>query len=445
MLTNISIACMRMRKLGCGHSLCFLSPPEVHHSILDFRGDETARITSKDVLAWCMEQTCLSMDSAQPLRMIQGLEFAHRRKVLDTYLFNGTAPATIVSDDNRMAMFWEGIQEDESQTLDHMYGVHARRTATFSRLIDRTSSDSMMRHLVHEFDTMDEMAMEDSSMDNEQEREVAHEIERERRVQRPGQVDPLTHCISAGLVEFINKGLFSQDPKSQIGWAFQLFVQSPASKHIRDQKIDPKTFSVFVTKDFGSCVALPTGSSLDEYLRPVNWVLTSLAQNIMLIISPHEANTLLPEIKASRAVRLHTFAARTNKKMINFDDMDFYTPSAMPGDRRPSENAIRALNLFAGSLYLHSMTEYESLCHFLGVVTPSRRSKKRQISSDGFADPSIRNEIGWPEHCPFAQSPLSFLRHVLSLRMHGQDYGHTHMGFLVGGNPVRESAFSEPI
>lgn len=71
-------AYMRMRKLGNGHSLCFISPPPVHRSICESKTDETTALTSKDVREWCIEQSCQAMDIAQPLRIVQGLEFANR-------------------------------------------------------------------------------------------------------------------------------------------------------------------------------------------------------------------------------------------------------------------------------------------------------------------------------------------------------------------------------
>lgn len=430
-----------MRKLGDGHSLCFLSPPEVHQSICDGRADDTTPISSRDVLAWCMEQTCQAMDVAQPLRIMQGLEFFHRQKVLDAYLPAGSSPTTLVEDEGRTECFWRGIQEDESQTLDYMYGVHDGRMSTFARLLDRNSSEAMMRHLVQEFDGMDNLVMEDSSMDNEQEREVAHETEQERQVQRPGQMKALTPEISKGLIEFIHAGMVDEKLSSGIFQAFQLFVKSSAHSYACSQKIDLDLFPLLATEDFARSVALPMKAQLDEYLRPVNWVLTSLLKDEMVVISPHEANTLLSQIRTSASVRLHLFTSRTNKKMMSFDDMKFYIPSASPGDRMPSAKAIQSLNLFSGALYLNSLAGYEELCHFLGIVTPSRRPKDREVSSDGFAKPSIREDIGWPEDCPFSRSPLPFLRQIFSLRMYGQDYDHTHMGSLVGAKALRDSAF----
>lgn len=433
---------MRLRKLGTGHSLCFLGPPEVHQSILDGgAGDNSSSLDSKDVLAWTMEQTCQAMEIAKPLRIMQGLEYLRRQNVIDTYLPSNTPPASLIDDKVSIERFWQSIQEDESQTLHAMYGVHDGRMNTFARLLDFDSMCEIMQHLVSEYYTMNKLDMENSSMDNEQEREVAHEIERERQIQRPGQVKALAPSISKGLAEFVKSGRLDRSGITELIHAFEIFTLTTAMNHDNGNSVDPKQFPLFATKDYAQSVDLSTDSKMDNYLRPVNWVLTSLHGGEMVVISPHEANDLMSKIKSSTSVRLHTFSARTNKSMSPFHHMGFYTPQARPEDRKPSRESLRALNLFAGTLYLESLAEYETLCHFLGVVTPSYRPKGKQVCGDGFANPHIRKEIGWPIRCPFIQSPLSFLKHVFSLRTNGQDYDHTHMGFLVGGRAVRAGAF----
>lgn len=306
-------------------------------------------LTSTDVLAWCMEQTCLAMETAQPLRIMQGLEFCRRKIVMDTHVPSSLQGSAVVQDTNNMRAFWAVIQEDESQTLNQMYGVHDGRKSTFLRLLDRQSKEPIMQHLVQEFDEVSTLTLEDSSMDNEQEREVAHEIERERQVQRPGQVKALTPEISLGLHKFIETGKTGlQYTQSGIFPAFRYFMSTSSDSIARQQQIHLDKFRLFNTQECSRSVVLI--SIADEFLRPVNWVHTSLINKQMVIISPHEANELLAQIKASKAVRLHVFAPKTNKKMAAFDSMDYYTPSETPNDLPASPQSIRCPKLFAGAL-----------------------------------------------------------------------------------------------
>lgn len=91
-------------------------------------------------------------------------------------------------------------------------------------------------------------------------------------------------------------------------------MDSSAQPYALYQKIDPIPFPLFVTEDFTRSVGLRKDAKADEYLRPVNCVLTRLYENEMNIISPYEADVLLPKIRASASVRLHMFTPRTNKK-----------------------------------------------------------------------------------------------------------------------------------
>ena len=71
---------MRLRQLSISQSIVFFAPPEVHQSILNFRG-KAARdfVDSHDVIVWLLEQTCCSIEQLQPLYISQGLEYCRRR------------------------------------------------------------------------------------------------------------------------------------------------------------------------------------------------------------------------------------------------------------------------------------------------------------------------------------------------------------------------------
>lgn len=53
-----------------------------------------------------------------------------------------------------------------------------------------------MRNLVREYDSANETRLEDCTVDNEQERELAHEIERQRRVERPKAIKACWHTVA---------------------------------------------------------------------------------------------------------------------------------------------------------------------------------------------------------------------------------------------------------
>ena len=60
---------MRLRQLAISQPIVFLAPPEVHQSILNFRGKVAKDdIDSKDVIIWLLEQTCCNLKLHDAIR-----------------------------------------------------------------------------------------------------------------------------------------------------------------------------------------------------------------------------------------------------------------------------------------------------------------------------------------------------------------------------------------
>jgi hypothetical protein len=86
-----------------------------------------------------------------------------------------------------------------------------------------------------------------------------------------------------------------------------------------------RSMQIFVSPDFTLTVELPKGAPKDKFLRPIMWVLSSTLSQNLLIISPHEANDQLPEIRKSPKVRLHVFAPRISHIGCDSSGLDFYS------------------------------------------------------------------------------------------------------------------------
>ncbi|KAG9960476.1 hypothetical protein KCU61_g6491, partial [Aureobasidium melanogenum] len=382
-------------------------------------------LNSFDVLAWCMEQTCQSLEIARPLRAMQGLEYVRQQRVLNKFFPGKLSASKLFGDDNRAQRFWREIQEDESQSLELLYGVHEERIGAFKRLLDSRSTNPTMQHLVSEYETMNKTRLEDCTVDNEQERELTHEA-----------------IVSEGLPSYIELGTEDALNNSEVRPAFMVFGNTSARKVAEKQGISLATFAdLYVSNDYYHTVSLATGSPTDQYLSPVNWVLSSSEHDKLVVIGQHEANELMPQIRRSTKIRLHTFAPRLNKAMVSFDDMNFYTVGIDVGDIASFSIALRNLKLFSGSLYLESAAVYDSLRCFLGLVSQSRRVGDFAVDSDGFVDAKTRAAVGWPGTCPFLKSPLPFLKEVYLLRRSGKGFAQTHMGHLFEGRALRQDAF----
>lgn len=106
---------MRLRKLAISQSIVFLAPPEVHQSILNFRGKGSKDvIDSHDVIVWLLEQTCCNIEQLQPLYVSQGLEYCRRR------LAAQSNPDASSQQDQRKA-YLRVLEQPEQYSLENLY------------------------------------------------------------------------------------------------------------------------------------------------------------------------------------------------------------------------------------------------------------------------------------------------------------------------------------
>ena len=70
---------------------------------------------------------------------------------------------------------------------------------------------------------------------------------------------------------------------------------------------------------------------LSEYLRPVNWVISSTRNmSILVVLSPYEVDALFPDFRRSTAVHLHIYTPHVMEAMKPFDHLEFYSVSPLP-------------------------------------------------------------------------------------------------------------------
>lgn len=118
---------MRLRQLAISQSVVFFAPPEVHQSILNYRGKAAnGIIDSRDVIGWLLEQTCCSIEQIQPLYISQGLEYCRRRLAAQRY------PDASSQLDQRKA-YLKVLEQPERYSLENLYAPDQK---TKSRPID---------------------------------------------------------------------------------------------------------------------------------------------------------------------------------------------------------------------------------------------------------------------------------------------------------------------
>ncbi|KAG8733066.1 hypothetical protein FRC10_000455, partial [Ceratobasidium sp. 414] len=96
-----------------------------------------------------------------------------------------------------------GWTSPESRSLQEMYGVSTSSTVSSESFTQNAFGiDSLKQRLGF----LGVLRLEDPSMDEEQEREVSHEVERERQIERPPKSQPAAHSVHEDVRRFIQTG-----------------------------------------------------------------------------------------------------------------------------------------------------------------------------------------------------------------------------------------------
>ena len=378
------------------------------------------RIGVLDVIRWAIHETCEDIYRYLPHWSQQGLDH-HKRS-----LAYGV---------NRPIGGLEGLRtawlQSESQTLEEMYWI-----APGTKVNPEINSLPFLSERIKGLGiNLDDMELAHVRMAEEQEREVNQEVELEPLTDhhRPLKAEPALHMIHGEIRRFVKTGQFPDSPTH----VFPLLVPINMAKTLNSApEWSP---SPLATMDFITTISDQCSVGLTDYLRPVNWILSSGSgkNSIVVVISPYEANELLPVIRKSNTVRLHIYAARVRSSMRSFSDLTFYSiPDSLENSWLAPAHVRTELNLFAGQLYFDTRKEYKKVCELLALTMAHPGAEHSEI--DGFVPPAYRTGGS----SPFARSRIPILKKLIGLRQKESGYHRTHLGQILNGNPLGEETLS---
>ncbi|KAI4946098.1 hypothetical protein J4E91_007541 [Alternaria rosae] len=425
---RLTQAAMRLRKLGNGQSVCFVVPGEIRTRIYERNGKPPGTpIDVYDVLAWAIGETWSDLKRSLPLWAVQGNRFeSHKHLLLDG-----------ASTTKEQA---EAFLEDEAASLETRYKPREPDNDGSKHLRGWDESNENIVKIVSRCRDFEAMGFGSAALSEEQERELAPEIEEQRQIERPPRLKAHPHSFHPDLKRLINRGEFCVSSKAW-GPAFEALCTTSAAKDVDLSKFPD---DLLVTADFVHTVQVPPGSTRasfvsDSYQRPVQFVLSIHRQETvsnLIIVSPYEANQLLPLLRQSKTVCLHIFAPRSNASYASVDDLMLYNVGRtfLPGS--VSRSLTMQLNLFAGSFYLRSLSECAEICDHLGLLKGTAKDGQ-EVYADGFIDPPTGI---WR----LEKSPVPFLRALLmKIRREGEGVEKTHLGRMLSGVQLEESDFME--
>ena len=413
-----------MRQLGKGQSVMFFAPGEVDRrirSLMPSGGPSRTRVRGLDALRWAMNETYEDIRYHLPLWARQGID--HHRRFTASKNYDKTEDLEVL----RSA--WV---QPESRTLEKMYdpdsNTRGNGIAPDVKNIPELYERMKKLGVVQVTDVMKAEEQErEVNHEVEQEREVDHEVEQERQVQRPPKVRPAQHIIREDISTFVKTGKI---PSSSTH-IYPLFNPTGISKEL-DSCVEWSP-SPLATEDFAITTGNSTGKRLTDYLRPVNWILSSGSgkESTVIVISPYEANALLPAIRKSKNVRLHVYTPRVTASMRSFSDLTFYSVPELPVQEWSAPPHVRTeLNIFAGQLYFDSKEEYERLCELLALTMAHPGAKYNEV--DGFVP--LKYRTGGVS--PFRTSKIQQLKMLIVIRRKGMGYDKTHVGQVLNARPL---------
>ncbi|KAF8554924.1 hypothetical protein OG21DRAFT_1484286 [Imleria badia] len=410
--------CMRMRKLGHGHSVMFFAPLEVDRNIraMTAKTDPNTQVTPVDILCWAIHETWSDIQQRAPYWAQQGM----------SHISRNDAWSRFVSEKLTRKQLADAWLQPELKSLADLYAPCETKNASS----DLSELDPGIRQRCKDLGVL---SLPSAQMEEEQEREVNRQREREREVELPPGANPAKHYLDPAVVKFVKTGAILSF--SAFRPVFTMLDKSYANT--RDAIWSP---SILATADFCKTIQpQSTPGTMDQYHRPAQWILSSKNERrqILVLLSPFEANRLMPDIRASKYVHLHVYAPRTSQRMKPSDDLQLHTIPPLPSDWTPPWALIDQLNLFAGQLYLRDYESYLRLCRLLGIPA-TKEARSRTVVQRNL--PSVRGGSKKNEMTS-SGSPLPFVQALLAIRRRGLPFAQTHMGKILQGQVLTEKDF----
>jgi len=414
---------MRLRLLGKTQSVVFFSPPEVHQSILDLRAAAKAKLNaplcSVDVIRWLLEQTCNAIEQLEPLYFNQSISYLQRTQAKIDF------PRFLKDKDSRDAYLGR-VRSKEMQSLRQLYEPKHQQRGPAIRPSDFAPAlQPYVKELLQRRKGFQDrgIAVQSAALEEvEQEREMEFEIEAVREVQPPvhfkafkiARLHPdiekfaMTGRLPAGSDAF--QPIFCALQKTALGTKHGTITAAKAAARLHVSTQFTRTASVKEPND--------------NFLRPCHWLLWSPANDVGLLVSPEEADSLIPILRhtcvRSPMCHLIVYASPITRHMLQFNTLDYYAIPPLPQNFKAPPWLKVELGLFSGRLYFE-WDEYVEIMSYLGL----------QVSEEDGGDRAqpVRKAA-------FATKPLAFLHAWLAVRRKGQEFEHTPMGFITTGKPL---------
>lgn len=394
-------ACMRLRLLGQGHSIVFMASYEADVRIRERCNLGNAMPKSKHVLDFiCHNSTRFEEENTVHW---SGCAYNYTKKLVAHKMYENSQEAEATQ------LLHQKCKDNEYVTLLEMYGMKESALLTqisknrFEKIIEAYRNNKEIIEIVKRIEdgVSKKLAKQapklqrfTQSFDEEQEKELEHELEEQRQVERPPPATAVIPVYDELLENIVRNGASSQSfRRIQYQKGIMSLDESLLDKPLyKAYKDDPSPWSknLYVTKDFVNVVE---HSNSEEYLRPVWWIAHVTHReddDIFLLLSSYETNSLLPVFRKSTRSTLMCYRPRLSKLHSNLlHDIPLQVTAVTSNcdDHIGLDDEVQ-ISMYSGSMYFKNEAEQDSYCGFMGLI-PSPRSPDLEISfEEGYIEPN---------------------------------------------------------
>ena len=407
--------------------MAFCIPEEIRVKIQHHKSKDDGIYGPKDVLKWSIVESYDEMRRSAPLWATQGRNFEKQQSI-----WQATSTGNDLELNQSQA---EKFLDVEARTLGDRYSPH--RPPQLSIDEDWAVGNSRLAQIDSRLEELNVSRSHSASLEGQQEREFAPEVEQECQLERPKAAKALAHFVHADVQHLAKTG----ELRMQSGAFLPAFEALRRTSAASDLDVSEFSDEILVTRDFAETVnAEGIGYISDDYQQPVHWILSTRHPqlhglvNKLVIISPAEAQDMLRQVIKYKKVTLHIYAARASLTYQSLDALDFLTFGRAFAPHSVRRRLTMQLNLFAGQLYLSSFEDYKELCSFLNLAREPA-SSDMQVAADLFITSNMTT-------CRFTKSPIKFLKTLMKkIRHNGDSIDKTHMGKILDAKFLTEEDF----
>ncbi|CAF1024726.1 unnamed protein product [Adineta steineri] len=455
-------ACMRMRKLGEGHSLIFWSSDEVHRQIIALKTNlvnqnDTCQL--KDILRWVYMNSQQTTWDGLHHWAIQSLSFQRKMNAFQNIQWINYEQ---IYTEELMKDLAEKCLESEIIELKRMYGVpmimqtiseiYTMRYQRFNSFV----SDAIHNAVLKRIQTYGGLKQRWSQFfEEEQQRELEQESEQEQEQERQQEeekkcfrsVRPCEPILHDEIKQLCNSD-DSQLNLSELPLVFRplpyAFINSTFFDICQPKSWQP---NLWISTEFQRVIE-PIEEPLDLFLRSPRWLIVYRNEHI-IFVNAFEANWLMgqlsseEELNKSSMTTLRLLLPRLKKNQSIFVNSPTLT---IPSLLKPTHdilgfslpiNWLIELFIFNGTIYFENIEEQTAYCQCLALcpkpwtTTEEDLFENGSITTDGFVQNlEQRNQLQL-YHARFNSNPVIFIKELLKNRNNTYPSITSHIGSII--------------